>query len=475
MQLAVKKSTALVATAAVIGFSSLFASAAPANATPVGCSHGATPLANNVCELRLTEVGATTFTPSVEMSQLEVLLVGGGGNGSADQGYGGGGGGGGGQVKVVGFGGDTSTPINLVVGDSGQPSSATQGVTVAQALPGTAGSSNAGSGTGTSGGTSGSGFVGTTNSGGGAGAIPTDVYNGGAPATVASVAPVGSRFSDDSSCYGEGGGFGVFGGTYGTATCGGGVAVAGPTSVAAVLPTPNSGGGGAGGSNSAVALRAGASGIVVLRWVSMEVTVTFAGKGHGASVAPQTFARGGIATKPADLTADGFVFNGWFSDEALTTPADFSAAVTASTTFFASWTAVPPVTMVTVTFSDGHGGVTTQTIPAGGKAAKPADPTAAGFTFNGWFTDAALTVPADFSAPFSASTTLYASWSAVATPTAAPTPVPAPVSPAASPVAPALASTGATIDPAAVPVGVAALGLGLGLLALGKRRSRKTN
>jgi hypothetical protein len=39
----------------------------------------------------------------------------------------------------------------------------------------------------------------------------------------------------------------------------------------------------------------------------------------------------------------------------------------------------------------------------------------------------------------------------------------------------ALASTGAGLDPAAVPVGLAALGLGLGLALFGRRRARKVN
>lgn len=548
MQSAVKKSTALVATAAVVGFSSLFALASPANAAPAGCSQGATLLANNVCELRLTTVGTSYFTPSAEMSQLEVLLVAGGGDGSADQGYGGGGGGGGGQVKVVGFGSDPTTQLELVVGGANIPSRASQGATVVQALPGVGGTSNFNGGTGSSGGMSGSGFGGSMHSGGGAGASPANIYDGGAPVIVSSIAPTGSLFSDDPSCYGEGGAFGIFGGTYGTATCGGGVVAAGPTGVTAVAPTPNSGGGGAGGSSAGVELRGGASGLVVLRWVPVEVTVSFGSNGHGASVASQTFARGGTVTKPTDPTAAGFAFNGWFADAALTIPVDFLAPVTASTTYHASWSAVAPVT-VTVTFAgNGHGGIVTpQTIAVGGKVVKPADPTAAGFIFKGWFSNAALTTPVDFSAPVTASTTYYASWSAVApvtvtitfsnghggtvtqtltpgetvtppadptadgfifngwytdaalttrvdfsvpvtatatfyaswsavTPTPTPTPTPSPTATAApAAVDPELARTGASLDPATVPVGLAALGLGLGLIVLGRRRAHKAN
>ena len=41
---------------------------------------------------------------------------------------------------------------------------------------------------------------------------------------------------------------------------------------------------------------------------------------------------------------------------------------------------------------------------------KPADPSADGFEFGGWYTNAQLTTLADFSAPLSASATFYAKW-----------------------------------------------------------------
>ncbi|SDR73190.1 InlB B-repeat-containing protein [Microterricola viridarii] len=412
MRKAATKTTAFVATAAAIGFTSLFGAVSPANATGDACTAtGGTLLdpAGNVCEMKIT-AGNATFQPTAAMTKLEVLLVGGGGAGAVtNAGYAPGGGGGGGQVKVVGFDAGSMSPVTVTVGSSSRPTTAAQGSVAESAGSGAAGSSSS-SGMNGSGGASGSGNAGVQQGGGGGAGAAAVGINGGAGATAASVAAPGSLFEGDTSCYGGGGANGS-GTTVGTATCGGGALVNG--SLALIAPTVNSGGGGAGGGSVVSPDRNGASGIAVVRWSLQNLTVSFDTNGHG-TVAPVTVVTGGTVAKPVDPTAAGFTFNGWFSDAALTVPADFSAPVSASTTFYAKWTAVAPVT-VTVSFdTNGHGTVAPVTVVTGGTVAKPVDPTAAGFTFNGWFSDAALTVPADFSAPVSASTTFYAKWTAVA-------------------------------------------------------------
>jgi X-Pro dipeptidyl-peptidase len=66
-------------------------------------------------------------------------------------------------------------------------------------------------------------------------------------------------------------------------------------------------------------------------------TVSFDLGGHGEAVAAQTVPYGGTATEPAEPVADGWVFQGWFSDAAFTAPVDFDAAVTADTVVYAKW------------------------------------------------------------------------------------------------------------------------------------------
>lgn len=70
-------------------------------------------------------------------------------------------------------------------------------------------------------------------------------------------------------------------------------------------------------------------------------------------------------------------------------------------------------TEYTVTFNmNGHGTNTTAKT-SGGKVTKPTDPTATGYTFGGWYKDAACTTEFSFSTAVSADTTLYAKWTEV--------------------------------------------------------------
>lgn len=84
-----------------------------------------------------------------------------------------------------------------------------------------------------------------------------------------------------------------------------------------------------------------------------------------------------------------------------------------ASTNFTIKAAVPPVpTSYTVTFNmNGHGTqITAQTVESGSKVIKPADPTANGYTFDGWYADAAFSAKFDFNTAITANTTVYAKW-----------------------------------------------------------------
>ena len=68
-------------------------------------------------------------------------------------------------------------------------------------------------------------------------------------------------------------------------------------------------------------------------------TAVFNANGHGTSPENQTICLGGFVTRPADLTADGFTFTGWFTDSSCTSAYDFGLAVTGNVTLYAGWTA----------------------------------------------------------------------------------------------------------------------------------------
>jgi uncharacterized repeat protein (TIGR02543 family) len=115
--------------------------------------------------------------------------------------------------------------------------------------------------------------------------------------------------------------------------------------------------------------------------------------------------KGQVITKPADPTKAGLDFVGWYTEAAFTTPWNFAGAVSGAITLYAKWTA-------TVTFDEDGGtpAPTTQTVTEGDKVTEPAAMTKAGFTFGGWYKEAAFTTPWNFDAAVTGTMTLYAKW-----------------------------------------------------------------
>ena len=145
---------------------------------------------------------------------------------------------------------------------------------------------------------------------------------------------------------------------------------------------------------------------VYAKWVKKPI-VSFNTNGHGTAPARQTVELNGKATKPADPTAEGYVFRGWYTTAACTTEFDFNTPIAADTTLYAKWNET-----YTVTFNVGDHGTapTAQTVENGGKATKPENPTAKGWRFDGWYTDEKCTARYDFDKAVTANTTLYAKW-----------------------------------------------------------------
>lgn len=145
---------------------------------------------------------------------------------------------------------------------------------------------------------------------------------------------------------------------------------------------------------------------VYAKWVKKPI-VSFNANGHGIAPASQTVELNGKAVKPADPTAEGYVFRGWYTTAACTTEFDFNTPIAADTTLYAKWDEI-----YTVTFNvGGHGTAPTpQKVENGGKATKPENPTAKGWRFDGWYTDEKCTARYDFDKAVTANTTLYAKW-----------------------------------------------------------------
>lgn len=142
------------------------------------------------------------------------------------------------------------------------------------------------------------------------------------------------------------------------------------------------------------------------KWTPIVHTISF-NTGGGSSVAEQKVNDGETATLPGAPTKEGYGFDGWYADEALMMPYDFSAPVTGDLTLYAKWKA----NSYTVSFnSNGGTVVSSQAVAYGAPAQQPAAPVKTGYTFGGWYSDSALTNAYDFSAPVQGNVTLYAKW-----------------------------------------------------------------
>ena len=145
-------------------------------------------------------------------------------------------------------------------------------------------------------------------------------------------------------------------------------------------------------------------------------TVIFDTQG-GTQVEEQIVEENGKCTKPAAPTKDGYTFGGWYTDNTYTTEYIFDTPVTSNITLYAKWTpesSTEEPDEYTVTF-DTQGGspIDAKTVTSGTACTEPAtNPTKAGSTFAGWYTDSACTDGSeyDFSKPVTSNITLYAKW-----------------------------------------------------------------
>lgn len=144
------------------------------------------------------------------------------------------------------------------------------------------------------------------------------------------------------------------------------------------------------------------------KWDS-SYTVTFVYNDGATADSTVGVTEGGTLEKPSDPTRDGYLFGGWYTDEALTTAYDFTSAVSGSFTLYARWIS----SQCSVTFNynyDGAPEAEVVNVEALGTVAEPDEPTRSGYTFGGWYLDSDCTESYDFSAQVEGDLTLYAFW-----------------------------------------------------------------
>lgn len=146
---------------------------------------------------------------------------------------------------------------------------------------------------------------------------------------------------------------------------------------------------------------------LVAKWDINQYTVQFVSE-HG-SFKDQTIEHGKLieTDKLTIPPVEGFTFDGWYTDENRTIEFDFTKPITSNTTVYAKWTAKD----YEVSFITEHGKTpTSQNVPYNETADDPGKLSAEGYTFVGWYADAAYTTEFDFTKPITGDTKVYAKW-----------------------------------------------------------------
>ena len=148
---------------------------------------------------------------------------------------------------------------------------------------------------------------------------------------------------------------------------------------------------------------------VYAKWEQTTFTVTFNMGGHGSEIASKSITKGNLVDKPTTPTADGWIFEGWYTDGSLSQAFDFATKIEKDTTIYAKWSENK---YFTVKFMVGTFATApeSQSVLNGQCATQPTNPTSTEYTFGGWYSDSACTQAFDFSTPITQDTTLYARW-----------------------------------------------------------------
>ena len=144
------------------------------------------------------------------------------------------------------------------------------------------------------------------------------------------------------------------------------------------------------------------------RWQMELVNVTFV-LGNGQADVVKQVEYEETAVPPDDPTRTDYIFTGWYTDSAFTTPWDETAPVYSDITVYAGW--IPA--KYTVTFNtDGGSPIAPQIVAYEGYATRPADPTKTGYIIKEWQLDGSVY---NFDVPVTENITLVAIWDKVYT------------------------------------------------------------
>ncbi|MCH5150400.1 MAG: InlB B-repeat-containing protein [Spirochaetales bacterium] len=144
------------------------------------------------------------------------------------------------------------------------------------------------------------------------------------------------------------------------------------------------------------------------KWKIKTYTVTFDSNGVGVTPPQaQKVEHGKKASKPAALSVEGHVFNGWFTDKDSKKEFSFDTAITADITLYAGW----DFKYWEITF-DTKGGneLDPKKVKHGETVDELPTPTKSGYIFDCWCIDEDCTISFDVATKVTESFTLYARW-----------------------------------------------------------------
>jgi uncharacterized repeat protein (TIGR02543 family) len=149
------------------------------------------------------------------------------------------------------------------------------------------------------------------------------------------------------------------------------------------------------------------------------IVVSFEMNGVGTAPEALSLAEAGpidAMDLPADPAAEGYAFDGWFTNEALSEVFNKETVITADTTLYAAWHSLEAVSCEIV-FDQNYTGsakAQTLTVESGSPVAAPAEPARTGYRFDGWFNAKDGGEAWDFNAKIAGDMTLFAHWTRTA-------------------------------------------------------------
>jgi uncharacterized repeat protein (TIGR02543 family) len=138
-----------------------------------------------------------------------------------------------------------------------------------------------------------------------------------------------------------------------------------------------------------------------------EIIITFESNG-GTLISDMTL--DGLLTAGLPIPEkEGFIFNGWYFDQAFNDKIEDTFSFESSLTLYAKWT--EEIQTVIVTFETNDGTLINPiTLNSGALMTLPTPPTKEGYLFIGWFLDSNLTVSVSLDTPVNQNQTWYAKW-----------------------------------------------------------------